>query len=306
MKGDELLVERVTISESLNFSRIIMGMLYLPQFQPTIEGAQRQLEQIIALGVTTFDHADYYSEYESETLFGRILSRNKSIRDKIQIITKCGNIQYGNGKQGGFPICYNTSYKQIKESVESSLKRLQTEYIDMLLLHRIDHLADPREIAQAFQELKQEGKVRCFGVSNYEPIHVEALKKFYKELLVNELEFSACELKNFENGSAFYAGANNMKLLAYSPVGGGALFESCEKRIVKLRQVMIEIKEKNHISTIEHIAYAFLLRHPTGILPIVGSRKLSRLKIAVEALDIQLSYKDWYAIYAAGLGHRLE
>lgn len=132
---------------------------------------------------------------------------------------------------------YDTSYEHILASVEGSLKRLQTDCIDLFLLHRIDHLADPRGIAQAFSELRQQGKVRYFGVSNYQPVHLEMLRAFWPEIVVDQLRFSPYDLENFENGSAFYAMQHGIRLMAYSPVSKGKIFrEQSEKAPASARR----------------------------------------------------------------------
>lgn len=295
-------MERVTIAEGLSFSRFVAGMLHLPDFGDTDAARAHRIEELIEMGVTTFDHADYYADYEAEKAFGRFLASRPGLRSRIELVTKCGNISIQNEAGETVARRYDTSYENILASVEGSLKRLQTDCIDLFLLHRIDHLADPRGIAQAFSELRQQGKVRYFGVSNYQPVHLEMLRAFWPEIVVDQLRFSPYDLENFENGSAFYAMQHGIRLMAYSPVSKGKIFREQSEKAQRLRAALERVRAELGAPSLDTICYSFLLRHPARLMPIVGTTNPERMRSALAAVSYPMSNPQWYSIYESSQG----
>ena len=315
-------MERVTIAEGLSFSRFVAGMLHLPDFGDTDAARAHRIEELIEMGVTTFDHADYYADYEAEKAFGRFLASRPGLRSRIELVTKCGNISIQNEAGETVARRYDTSYEHILASVEGSLKRLQTDCIDLFLLHRIDHLADPRGIAQAFSELRQQGKVRYFGVSNHKPSQIQLLKKYVKQdIAANQLQLSipnsnmitnGMEVNMLTDGAADRDGSvldfcrlNDITIQTWSPFQYG-FFEGVflgNDKFEELNKLLKELAEKYN-TTDTAIAAAWIMRHPAGMQLVAGTMKLSRLQEICRASEIVLTREEWYQIYLAG-GHIL-
>lgn len=297
---------RVKLAGDLDISRIVHGHWRLLDWKMSNEQLLDFTKQLIDIGITTFDHADIYGNYECEKRFGEALTLEKSIRNKIQIITKCG-IKLKSDK---FPDrklkTYDYSYQHIKWSVENSLKNFHTDYIDLLLLHRPAPFFDPEEIARAFQDLKKEGKVLHFGVSNFTPLQFEMLNRSTDEKPVtNQVEISPYCLEHFENGNIDFFVKEKIKPIAWSPIGGGKIHKPVDQKGTRLNAVLQSIANELKIENIDKVIYAWLLNHPAQIVPIVGSGKLERVKYAIDALEINLSTEQWYQIYNASTGVEL-
>ena len=257
-------------------------------------------QQTIALGVTTFDHADIYGDYSCEALFGDALKLNPGIRKNIEIITKTG-IKLLSYKYPERTIKhYDYSFDHIVASVENSLRNFGTDYIDLLLLHRPSPLFDPEDVARAFSFLKQQGKVLHFGVSNFTPIQFEMLQAHTDEPLVtNQIEISPYCLEHFDNGNIDYLLKENIKPMAWSPLAGGNLIHPQDEKGVSILQELKKVAEELGAESIDQVIYSWLLTHPVHILPIVGSGKIERLKAAVSAAKINMAPEQWFSIWTA-------
>ena len=257
-------------------------------------------QQTIALGVTTFDHADIYGDYSCEALFGDALKLNPGIRKNIEIITKTG-IKLLSDKYPERTIKhYDYSFDHIVASVENSLRNFGTDYIDLLLLHRPSPLFDPEDVARAFSFLKQQGKVLHFGVSNFTPIQFEMLQAHTDEPLVtNQIEISPYCLEHFDNGNIDYLLKENIKPMAWSPLAGGNLIHPQDEKGVSILQELKKVAEELGAESIDQVIYSWLLTHPVHILPIVGSGKIERLKAAVSAAKINMAPEQWFSIWTA-------
>ena len=252
-----------------------------------------------------FDHADIYGGGESERVFGNAI---KGIREKVIIQTKCGIVPKNR---------FDFSYEHIINSVDGSLKRLGTDYIDVLLLHRPDALMEPEEVARAFSDLKDSGKVRNFGVSNQNPYQMELLSKYLDmPICTNQLQFSIMHAPmiqsginvNIYNDSAInrdggvldYCRLNDITIQPWSPMQYGFM-KGCfvdDERFPELNKVMGEIAEKYSVSKTT-IAIAWILRHPAKMQPVTGTTKIERLKDSFKATQIELTRQEWYDIYKA-------
>lgn len=281
-------------------------------YKAATEAVLTALEQ----GITLFDHADIYARGKSETVFGRILKENKEIRDKIIIQSKCG-IRFKDDPKIGLPQRYDFSYEHIINSVNSSLNRLGIEQMDILLLHRPDPLMEPEEVAKAFYEVHMQGKVKYFGVSNFNKEQISLLQNSldYK-IIINQIEISLLHhhvindgiLNNQLSGSYAastgiidYCRLNKIKLQAWSPVANGKLFSSSDKNQNDIsNQLEIYAEEKG--TSKEAIAISWLLRHPAGIQPIIGTTNISRIINSCEADKIQLTREEWYNLFSMSRG----
>jgi len=273
----------------------------------------RILGTALDCGIDFFDHADIYGGGRCEELFGSWLHAHPSLRDKITIQTKCG-IRKG---------CYDFSKKHILSSVDASLRRLQTDHIDVLLLHRPDALMEPEEVAEAFDTLECAGKVLHFGVSNHNPMQIELLKTAVRQPIVaNQLQFSIPEsglvtsglnvnMKNEESvvhdGSALeYLRLKKITLQAWSPFQGGFFrgpFVGDRERYPALNEALDQYAKRYGV-TPTAVAAAWVLRHPAKIQLISGSVSPNRIREIAKGADVELSREDWYAIYRAA-GFRL-
>jgi len=263
-------------------------------------------------GYTLFDHADIYCAGACEELFGQVLRDTPSLRQSdFLIATKCG-ICFADNPPGS-PHRYDVSKQHIIWSCEQSLKRLGLETIDIYQLHRPDLLMNPAEVAEAFVQLKQSGKVRYFGVSNFLPSFVNCLQSALTEpLLVNQVEIHLGRLDCFTDGTLDQCLAEKITPLAWSPLGGGWLGTGGEvgaehprrKHFLSVQKAVDDMAAKYGVSR-SVLSLAWLLKHPGQIIPIVGSSNPQRIKEAVQADAVELSRDDWYRLLVAARGEKL-
>lgn len=299
-------INKTKLTDDFEVSNIIQGHWRLADWKFTNNELLDLTEQTIDLGITTFDHADIYGNYSCEQLFGNALKLKKGLREKIQIITKCGikllSDKYPERKLKS----YDYSFKHIVESVENSLKNFNTDYIDLLLLHRPSPFFNPEEVAEAFSYLKKHGKVLHFGVSNFNKTQYEMLNTFVEEPLVtNQVEISPFSLEHFINGNIDYYLTHKIKPLAWSPLAGGNLLRPNTLKGDRILSALQEVANELSVKSLDIVIYSWLLSHPSNIIPIVGTHKLKRLHNAVEALDVKMSTEQWLKIYVASLGNEL-
>ena len=292
--------------EKLNLSPIVHGHWRLGDWKLSAQELLTLTKQCIELGITSFDHADIYGNYTCESIFGESLKIDKGLRDKMQIISKCG-IKLISDKYPERKIkIYDYSYEHIMESVDNSLRNLNTEYLDLLLLHRPAPFFNPEEAASAFSELKKQGKVRQFGVSNFNVLQFETLQKYCDmNLVTNQVELSPYCLEHFDNGNMDFFVKEKIQPMAWSPLAGGLLFNPSDAKSVNVRQALIQVAMELQIASIDVLAYAWLIKHPAKVIPIIGSGKIDRIKTAVEAQNVEINMEQWYRIYIAAFGEEL-
>lgn len=297
-------MERIKLSETFSLPRIVHGMWRLIDWQWSVNETVNFVESAIELGVNTFDHADIYGNYECEKEFGHIFRHKPSLRFDVQLITKCGIKLVSNKFPSRKVGHYDTSYHHIIESVERSLKNFNTDYIDLLLIHRPDPFMNPDETAAAFELLFKQGKVLNFGVSNFLPSQFELLQsRFSNRLITNQIEISPAHLEHFQNGNIDFLMKERISPMAWSPLGGGEIFNPQTAIAKKLKLKLEEMASLLGLNSIDKLVYAWILSHPAKIIPVVGSGKLERLKIAVEALNVILTTEQWFEILIEGQGH---
>lgn len=296
-------VKKIQLAEDLQFSQIIHGHWRLAEWNLSPEELLSLMERCIEAGITTFDHADIYGNYMCEELFGQALKLKPSLRDEIQIVTKCG-IKLVSEKRPSHTIkSYDTSKEHIISSAENSLQKMNTDYVDVLLIHRPDPFMDPVETAEAFHTLRKEGKVRHFGVSNFSPAQMEMLQReFDGPLVTNQIELSVLHEQPFFDGTVNHLQKEKIKPMAWSPLAGGRLFKGEDEKSQKVKRALEKIAEETEASSIDVVAYAWLLNHPAQIMPIVGSGKMERIQSAVDAANIPLSREQWFYILQESMG----
>lgn len=263
-------------------------------------------------GYTLFDLADIYAGGESERIFGQALKEVPEMRDRILVATKCG-IRKAGDPDPESPYRYDFSAGHIIWSCEQSLKRMGVETIDLYQLHRPDYLANGEEVAQAFQRLKAAGKVREFGVSNFRPSQLAVLQRACPmPLIVNQVEISLSKPDSLQDGTLDHCMLDQISPMAWSPLAAGRLASNDpiqlrdpdHARRLHVREVL-DLTARNQNTTRPIIALAWLLKHPSRIVPVLGTTDPVKIRELTRAVDIELSREEWYRLLEAALGHRL-
>ena len=258
------------------------------------------IEKSVSLGINTFDHADIYGGYTTEKSFGNALSLSKIDRESIFLISKCG-IQYPSDKRPLKVKYYDYSKGHIRFSVENSLKNLKTDYLDVLLLHRPSPLMNPKEISEEIDKLKEEGKIKSFGVSNFTNSQIKFISKETK-VLWNQIEFSLTNNHPMIDGTLDYLQENKIGVMAWSPLG--SFFKEKNEKQKRITILFNELSEKYNC-THDQLLLAWILKHPANIYPVLGSTNPNRLKLAVNAIKINLEIDDWFLILKASDGKKV-
>ncbi len=299
------MLKTVSLSkEGPSLSPIVLGVMKWGQWGKNY-GAQEMLkliEESMALGISTFDHADIYGHYTTEAEFGIALQLKPSLREKMQLITKCGIQLVTPNRPRNKIKSYDTSKDHIVWSVEQSLQNLQTDYIDLFLIHRPSPLMHPDEIAEAFLALKKSGKVLHFGVSNFTPRQFDLLNSRIT-LCTNQVQANMMHLDPFLDGTLDQCLQYGIRPMAWSPLGGSSFFTDLEDpRVKRLRRVLGGLSKKKNGAGIDQLVLAWLLKHPSDILPVIGTGRLERVKSAVGALKIKLTKEEWFEVWEASVG----
>jgi predicted oxidoreductase len=274
-------------------------------------------------GIAFFDHADIYCRGKSEEAFAGIWQKSPNLRQKIVLQSKCG-IRFADDPAPGAPHRFDFSYEHIVNSVEGILKRLQTDYLDVLLLHRPDPLVEPEEVARAWDALHQSGKVCHFGVSNHTAGQMALLQAFVKQPIVaNQIAMNVLHTHVLDEGIVFnqnrtritrnedtieYCRLHNITLQAWGPLAWGKLSGGAKEPLseaeTKAAQAVATLAQEKGVSA-EAILVAWLLRHPARIQPIIGTTKPERITASCQADNVQLSREEWYRLFTAGRGENL-
>lgn len=287
----------------MTLSPLVAGAWRLSEWGFSIDQRLAWIEGNIERGLTSFDHADIYGGYRVEALFGEALAASPGLRNRLQLVTKCGIKLTGPARPAHETHCYDTSVAHITDSVENSLRALHTDRIDLLLIHRPDALMDADEVAATFERLRRDGKVLHFGVSNFTVQQYELLNSRIP-LVTNQVECSPLQLAPIHDGSFDQAQRLRARPMIWSPLAGGRLFSEDSEQARRLRWVMGEIGGRLGVS-LTTLAIAWLLRLPCKPIPVVGSRRLSATDEAAAALKLVLTADDWYRIWSASTGHEV-
>jgi predicted oxidoreductase len=264
-------------------------------------------------GYTLFDNADIYGGGAAETILGQALKAVPGMRERVVLLTKCG-VRHAGQPDPGSPHRYDLSADHMVRSCEGSLQRLGVETIDLFMLHRADYLLNPLEVAQAFAQLREQGKVRYFGVSNFRPPLLAALQAACSmPLVTHQFEFSLSRLEPLVDGTLDQCLVQGMTPMAWSPLGGGLLADGAGRLLSWQQQydpsaiqpVLDQIATARGVSR-SVVALAWLRKHPAGVVPIVGSTRPERIHEAAQAADLELSREEWYRLLAAARGKPLD
>jgi len=284
----------------LTLSPIVAGLWRIRDWKLDVAARVRWIEQALELGITSFDHADIYGDYQAEALFGEALQAAPALRQRMQLITKCG-IRLRSASLPYRINYYDTSAAYVRAQVEQSLRKLHTDRLDLVLIHRPDYLMDAAALADTFTTLSREGKVAHWGVSNHSASQF-ALLDARHPLATNQIELSPLQLGALDDGTLDQAQQLGARPMIWSPLAGGRLFSGEDEQAVRVRAEMQRIAERLGIS-LATLAYAWVLRHPSRPRPITGTGRIDGLREAVAALDVSLDAEDWYAIWTASKGH---
>ncbi|WP_279483383.1 aldo/keto reductase family oxidoreductase [Aureimonas sp. SK2] len=296
-------MDRVTLGNDLTVSRLVYGLWRLGDDADTSPAhVQRKVESCLEQGITTMDHADIYGGYTGEAIFGAALKAAPQLRDRIEIVTKCGIVAPMGRHAGARVKHYDTGRAHITASVETSLRDMGLERIDLLLIHRPDPMIDPFETGAVLDELVAAGKVRAVGVSNFKPHDLSLLQSaMANPLVTNQIELSLLETDAFTNGDIAGLMERRIHPMAWSPLGGGRLFGG---EATPLKTKLSELARAQGVDE-GAVALAWLLAHPAEILPVLGTNALPRIAAISQALRVAIDRQTWFELYTAARGHEV-
>jgi predicted oxidoreductase len=287
---------------SIHKSSIIAGTMNWGKWGRNfnISAIQERIETFLTEDITTFDHADIYGGYTTEADFGTAWAEMNIDRKEVKFITKCG-IKYVCEEREYSIKHYDYTKEHVIWSVENSLKNLQTEYIDVLLLHRPSPLMQTEVIAEAVSELKNSGKILAFGLSNFTPSQTDLIKK-YNSVACNQIQFSATHLEPMLNGELDYMALHNIQPMAWNPLG--SFYKEAIPQTIRLRDLLQKLTAKYGISD-DLLLLAWVLKHPTAIQPVVGTTQIDRIKNLKKLHGFELELEDWFAIWTESIGAKI-
>ncbi len=266
----------------------------------------KRLHACLELGITTLDTAEIYGLYRVEEFIGQTLKKEPGLREKFEIVTKSGIYVPCDFHPDRKVAHYNATAARIVKSAEKSLRLLGTDYLDLLLVHRPDWLTSADETAEGLNRLLKEGKIRSAGVSNYNVHQFDLLNsRMDQPLVTNQIEFSLLHMDPIYDGTTDQSQKLGFKPMAWSPLAKGALMSSENPAGARLQKKAAELSAKYGGATLDQLAYAWILAHPSQPLPIIGTNKLERLIATAKATDIQLEREDWYGLWEAAQGQSI-
>lgn len=295
------MVQRIALApQGPEFSRFVMGYWRLMDWNMSPRQLVSFIEEHLDLGITTVDHADIYGGYLCEAAFGEAMKLAPALRERMEIVTKCGIATTANPDNAlGH---YITDSDHIIKSAEQSLVNLATDRLDLLLIHRPDPLMDADEVATAFLNLHQSGKVRHFGVSNFTPAQFSLLQsRLPFTLATNQVEISPVHQPLLLDGTLDQLQQLRIRPMAWSCLGGGRLFN--DDAFQPLRDELQTVARELNAESIEQVVYAWIMRLPSQPLPIIGSGKIERVRSAIAAEELQMTRQQWFRIRKAALGY---
>ncbi|MDW3181627.1 aldo/keto reductase [Roseobacter sp.] len=295
-------MDRIALSDTLDFSRIVYGMWRLADDDDTSPAHVRaKIDACLAQGITTMDQADIYGGYAAEEVLGTALKESPGLRDELEIVTKC-DIVAPIGKYADRRVkYYDTSAAHIQASVEASLTYMGIEQIDLLLIHRPDPMMDAAETGGALDALIQSGKIKAAGVSNFRPWDWDLLQSaMTNPLVTNQIEISLAARDCFTNGDLAHLQQHHISPMAWSPLGGGSLMTD-DSAVAQQMDALAQAQGLDRAA----VAVAWLLAHPAGILPVMGTNTLSRIATFSDALNVEMDRQTWFELYEAANGQEV-
>jgi len=285
---------------------MVYGTWRLLDTKPTAQEINHRLHACLEIGITTIDTAEIYGLYEVEKALGAALALSPGLRDKLEIVTKAGIYVPCSYHPERRTAHYNATGARLVKSLEKSLRLLGTDHIDLFLVHRPDWLTRADDTASGLNQLLASGKIRAAGVSNYTASQFDLLNmRMEKPLATNQLEFHLLRDDAMHDGTFHQCEKLGVLPMAWSPLAGGRLFDSKDAAAQRLAVAAQSLGSRYGGATLEQLAYAWILAHPSRPLPVIGTNKLDRLKSAAQADAITLNQEDWYALWEAAQGRRV-
>lgn len=295
-------MKQIELLPTFSLSQLVYGVWRWDEKTQSEKDISTLIDTCLSLGIDSFDHADIYNDYANEAFFGKLLKDNPSKRHQIKIITKCG-IQLLSQKKPLTKVKhYDYSKDHITSSVEQSLTNLNTDYIDLLLLHRPSPLLNADVVAQTLSSLVLSGKVKHIGVSNFTPAQFQLLQsRLDIPLITNQIELNFNQLQPLIDGSIDFLYERKIKPMIWSPLGGGSIFEHGKVALNKPFQLL---GAKYQVGA-DVLSLAWLLKHPAQLIPVIGTVKTERIISAVKACSIDLELQEWFQLYEAAMGNEV-
>ncbi len=284
-------------------SPVAAGLWRLHEWGLDTPALVRWIGAALDLGITTFDHADIYGDHGNEVRFGAALAAAPGLRDRLQLVTKCGIKLVSAARPAHAVHSYDSSRAHIVASVENSLRAFGTDRIDLLLIHRPDFLAEPDGVAATFADLQRAGKVLAFGASNHTTAQFAMLHRRFA-LATNQVEFSPLQMRALADGTLDQATDLGLPPMVWSPLGRGRLFGDGDEQVRRVHGVLGALGRERGVS-VATMAYAWILRHPSRPVPITGSGRIEALREAVAAPSLRMAAEDWYRVWQASMGHEV-
>lgn len=302
-------MNRTTLPNGNTLSAIAYGVWRLSEAPDSSVSANLQrIDACLAQGITTFDHADIYGDYRCEALFGEAIKARPALREQVEIVTKTDIMLLSQQWPGTRVKHYDTSADHVRASVERSLQRIGVEVIDLLLIHRPDPLMDATALGACLDGMIDSGKLRGAGVSNFMPWDVDLLQSRMKHRLqVNQIELGLLHTAPFTNGQIAHAQQHRQPVMAWSPLGGGRLHSQASQPGTAAARLAPRLAELARASGVDEsaVAVAWLMHHPVGVMPVLGSNRLDRIARFADALRVPMDRQTWFELYELANGHEV-
>ncbi len=288
--------------QKTTLSAIVAGTLNWGSWDKnlTVKEMENLIQIFVENKITTFNLADVYGDYTTEAEFGKAFTASQIAREKVQLVSKCG-IQLVTENRNNKVKHYEYSKSYIIKSAEQSLKNLQTDYLDLLLLHKPSPLMQADEIAEAVEKLKSEGKIIDFGVSNFTASQTELLRQKTK-ISYNQIQFSATNFEPMIDGSFDYMQIHNIRPMSWNPLG--FVFREDVPQTYRLKKLLATLVSKYSLGS-DTLLLAWILKHPARVIPVAGTINIARIQALIKAVELDLDKEDWFAIWSESMGNEV-
>lgn len=288
------------------FSQLIYGTWRMLEGRPSPQDINARLNTCLDLGITTIDTAEIYGLYEVEENLGKALALTPGLRDKFEIVTKAGIYVPNKFHPERRTAHYNASSARLLKSLEKSLRLLGTDHLDLFLVHRPDWLTSAEDTAKGLNQLLRDGKIRSAGVSNYSAAQFDLLNsRMDQPLATNQLEFHLLHMEPIYDGTFAQCEKLGIRPMAWSPLAGGRLFDVKNEAAQRIAKAVESMSARYGGATVEQMAYAWIMAHPSRPLPVIGTNKIERIQSAAKAADLVLEREDWYGLWEAAQGRKI-
>jgi predicted oxidoreductase len=286
------------------FSRMVYGTWRMLDDAPSAQDINRRLHLCLDLGITTIDGAEIYGGYAQEAALGAAMALTPGLRDSLELVTKSGIYVPNPSAPSRRAAHYDVTAKRLTECVDAALMRLGTDRIDLFLIHRPDWLTSIDDTANGLNALVKSGKIRSAGVSNYSPAQYAALNsRMDQPLVTNQVEFSLLHMDPIFDGTFDQMQTDRVQPMAWSPLAGGSLFEGSSAVAQRLAKEAALIAPKYGDASLEQLAYAWVMAHPSKPVPVIGTNRINRIENAAKSVAIALDREDWFGLWVAAKGH---